>query len=265
MTADRCAEMQLLLQADCDGELDVAGAAALAAHLAHCPDCAARQLAMTGLSARLRSELPYHTAPARLRQAIEAAVAASGASQPPASPRGAAARRRWLSFAGRWLDRAIPFAAGLAVAASLAWVIVLPRGGAFTDGVVASHIRALQPGHLIDVVSTDQHTVKPWFDGRLDFAPPVRDLAADGFPLAGGRLDYLGGRAVAVLVYRRALHVIDLYVWPSSARIGPPPGSGERNGYNYMTWTQDGMVFWAVSDVNGTDLRRFADRWRAAS
>jgi anti-sigma factor RsiW len=152
--------------------------------------------------------------------------------------------------------------AGLALAACLAVFVVLPDRGGPADTVVAAHIRALQPGHLMDVASTDQHTVKPWFDGRLDYAPPVRDLAAEGFPLAGGRLDYVGHWPVAALVYRRALHVIELFVWPADGASAANAGS--RDGYNFVRWRQDGMTFWAVSDLNGRELAAFAAEWRKA-
>jgi anti-sigma factor RsiW len=259
MTTERCADIEMLLQADHDGELDVAGTASLAAHLAQCPDCGARQVELARLSTRLRTELPYHRAPDRLRQAIAAAMPAQ------APPRPGAALRRWRVPGWRWPDRLLPFGAGIAVAATLMLVVLPPRGDDLAGSVVASHIRALQPGHLMDVVSTDQHTVKPWFDGRLDYAPPVKDLAAQGFPLVGGRLDYLGGRPVAALAYRRNLHVIDLYVWPVSRAVAAPSASGEHSGYHYVGWTQDGMTFWAVSDVTAADLRNFVDRWRAAA
>ncbi len=251
MTNTGCADMVLLLQADLDGELDVGSVAMEAAHVAHCANCAARQVRMGNLSVRLRTELPYSTAPPHLRRAIVAAIAASTPMS--VRPLRAAARRRWL-----------PFGASFAIAAGLALVFVLPRGSDVADSVVASHIRALQPGHLMDVVSTDQHTVKPWFAGKLDFAPPVIDLAAGGFPLAGGRLDYLVGRPVAVLAYGRGQHVIDLYVWPSSSHIDAQPGSGERIGYNYLRWTQDDMVFWGVSDLATGELSEFVGQWRAA-
>jgi anti-sigma factor RsiW len=263
--------MELLLQADLDREIDVGGAASLAAHLAQCPECQARQAELTQLSARLRSEVPYHTAPARLRQAIEAAASAAAASRiaatAPAPPRRATRARvqpAWVRHAGDWMRRGLPLGASAAFAAAVALAVVLPRGTDIPDSVVASHIRALQPGHLMDVVSTDQHTVKPWFDGRLDYAPPVKDLASQGFPLIGGRLDYLAGRPVAALAYRRARHVIDLYVWPDSSPAGASPGSGERNGYNFIRWRQEQMVFWAVSDLNKAELADFADRLRAA-
>jgi anti-sigma factor RsiW len=250
MSDDRCAEMRLKLQADLDGELEAGDAAAVAAHTLACPDCAAVQAELGALSARLRTELSYHAAPDRLRQAIMARMA-----PPPPVVRSRFRLR---------LNNGLSFGAGFALAACLALAIVLPRGGDdMADSIVASHIRALQPGHLMDVVSTDQHTVKPWFDGRLDFAPPVKDFAAQGFPLIGGRLDYLGGRAVAALAYRRDKHIIDLYVWPGTATpIGF--GDGAHNGYNVQHWTQDGMVFWAVSDLEAAQLADFAKLWRAA-
>jgi anti-sigma factor RsiW len=250
MSDDRCAEMRLKLQADLDGELEPGDAAAVAAHTLVCSDCAKTQAELAALSARLRTELSYHAAPARLRQAMEARMAPA-----PVMP---------LRQPPRRLGFGLSFGAGFALAACLALVVVLPHGGAgMADSVVASHIRALQPGHLMDVVSTDQHTVKPWFDGRLDFAPPVRDFAAEGFPLIGGRLDYLDGRTVAALAYRRDKHIIDVYVWPGSSTLGEVFANGAHDGYNVQHWTQDGMVFWAVSDVETSQLAAFVRLWRA--
>jgi anti-sigma factor RsiW len=118
--------------------------------------------------------------------------------------------------------------------------------------VIDAHLRSLQPGHLIDVVSTDQHTVKPWFDGKIDFAPPVRDLAADGFPLQGGRLDAISGRIVAVVVYVRRKHVINVFVWPTTKKDAAP-SSGSRLGYNWVEWRKDGME--SIAGV-GRECRR---------
>ena len=149
-------------------------------------------------------------------------------------------------------------AAGLALA-------VLPYGAAPdpTREVLASHIRALQPGHLVDVPSSDRHTVKPWFDGKLDYAVPVRDLAGAGFPLIGGRLDYLGGRPVAALAYRRAQHVVEVYVWRAA---GPPapPRLRQEAGYALIAWAEEGMEFHAVSDIPAAELTGFVERFRAA-
>ena len=153
------------------------------------------------------------------------------------------------------------FVAGLATAASVA-LVALPVATPDEVGraAVTAHVRALQPGHLLDVVSTDQHTVKPWFAGRLDYAPPVRDFASEGFPLAGARLDYIGRRPIAALVYHRGRHVIDLFVWPRAAER-PNLGGLSQSGFAVLRWQRDGMVFCAVSDVNGDDLARFAELW----
>jgi len=242
----------LLVQAELDGELDAAQAAALEAHRASCPICQAAQAELLRARALLRGE-PYETTPeavrarvmARLRQ-VEPHVAS-----PPV--------RRWL-----WLRApAAGFGLGAACAAAAVLAIVLPQRGDLVDAVVASHIRALQPGHLEDVASTDQHTVKPWFDGRLDYAPPVRDFVAEGYPLVGGRLDYLAGRPVAALVYRRDKHIIDLYVWPAAAG-GRLAGETEVQGYNVVRWSDGGMNFWAVSDVERSQLDDFVALWRRA-
>ena len=232
MTGD-CAELGLLIQADIDGELSPTEAARIARHVAGCARCTETQASLAALSSRVRSEVSYHPASGALRLKVT----------PP--------RTRLRPLA--------PFGAGFALAAGLALFLLVPRSGNLSGAIVAGHIRALQPGHLMDMPSTDQHTVKPWFDGRLDFAPPVRDFAADGYPLAGGRLDYLGGRPVAALVYRHRQHVIDVFVWPDAAGSS---AAGGRNGYNYETWHRDGMAFWAVSDVSAPELADFARLWR---
>jgi anti-sigma factor RsiW len=251
MTDDGCDEMHLLIQADVDGELQPAEAARVGVHLTRCADCSALQARLLALGERVRAEASSHPASAALRARIGAQIAAA---RPAARP-----TRRL----GRAFVPGATFGAGFALAACLALALLLPRAGDLQDAVVASHIRALQPGHLMDVVSTDQHTVKPWFDGRLPFAPPVKDLAAQGFPLIGGRLDYLAGRTAAALVYRHGQHVIDLYAWPSTGEIRLPT-DGSVDGYNFVSLRQDGMVFWAVSDLAAPDLVDFVHRWQAS-
>lgn len=239
MTEDPCAEMQLLIQADADGELGPADAARAAAHVQTCASCARHQAQLAALSRRIASEATYHRAPPALRSRVAALAPAP--------------RRR--------LRAAAPFGAGLAVAAMLA-LALLPRGGdTLTGEIEADHVRALQPGHLMDVVSTDQHTVKPWFNGKLDYAPTVIDPAAQGYPLQGGRLDFVAGQPVAVLVYKRRQHIIDVYVWPADR--GGAPMQTQRHGFNMVRWQQDGLVFWAISDLDPKELAEFASLLRA--
>jgi anti-sigma factor RsiW len=251
-------EKVLLVQAELDGELDAAQAAALEIHRAGCPICQAAKAELLHTRALLRAE-PYEITPgdvrarvmARLRQ-VEPQIA------PVIVPTPRHGRWTWLRGPG------LGFGLGAACAAALAFLILLPQRSDLVEDVVADHIRALQPGHLEDVVSTDQHTVKPWFDGRIDFAPPVRDFAAEGFPLKGGRLDYLDNRPVAALVYQRDKHIIDLYVWPETG-AGPHLASDTSiQGYNVIHWAQDGMNFWAVSDVERGQLDDFANLWKKA-
>ena len=131
------------------------------------------------------------------------------------------------------------------------------------DEVVSSHVRSLQVNHLADVASSDQHTVKPWFSGKLNFSPPVVDLASQGFVLVGGRLDYRDGRPVAALVFRLNLHPINLYIWPSTGNE-EAPRIGEQEGYHVLHWNMDGMEYWAVSDVADSDLKNFSELLRTA-
>ena len=267
MTGETCAEMQLLIQADQDGELAPAEAARVAAHLDTCAACAGVQARLLALSGRLRRELPYHAAPDALRAVVRARIAAMATPQAAAPAPAVAPRAAWWSRLARpRRGFGLPFGAGVALAASLALLVALPRdGGGLPDAVVAGHIRALQPGHLMDVASGDQHTVKPWFDGRLDFAPPVKDLKEAGFPLVGGRLDYLAGRPVAALVYQRRQHVIDLFVWLDGGHFDSDPAATNRSGYNSVRWSRDGMTLWAVSDLSAGELADFVRLWQDGS
>ena len=245
----------LLVQAELDGELGAAEAAALELHRAGCEICQQAQAELLRARGLMRGE-PYETTP----DAVRARVMARLQLVEPRLQASPARRWRW-----DWLRApSIGFGLGAACAAAISLLVLLPERNDLTDAIVADHIRALQPGHLEDVVSTDQHTVKPWFDGRLDFAPPVKDFAADGFPLKGGRLDYLDGRPVAALVYQRDKHLIDLYVWPTSGAILHLSGDTAIQGYNVVHWTADGMNFWAVSDLNAQEMADFVREWRRA-
>jgi anti-sigma factor RsiW len=224
-----------------DDELDATWSATVEDHLATCADCSALHERLTLQKAAIREQAHYYHAPPELRQSVRAAVAA-------ANPRPAP-----------W--RGLAIAASILLAASLGWNIarLAPRpgaGGLIAQAIVTDHVRSLLGTHLLDVPSTDQHTVKPWFNGKLDYAPEVKDLAAQGFPLIGGRIEYLDGRNVAALVYRRRQHVINLYTWPAAARSDPDTTSSQ-NGYNLVHWTSGAMTWWAVSDVNPTDLQQF--------
>ncbi len=232
MTA-ACETIHLLLQAELDGELDAAGAAGLSSHLHTCPDCTQLQSELTTLSTRLRTGLTRHPAPASL-------VASLPRPTPAAPPR---RRNPWTHAAS--------FGAGIALAASVMLALrpAPAEPGALSD-LVTAHIRALQPGHLLDVPSSDSHTVKPWFDGRIPFAPVVLDLAAQGFPLLGGRLDVLNGAPVAVLVYGRRQHVINVFIAPGEHA----QKAATLQGYNTVAWTQGGLVYQAVSDLNAAEL-----------
>jgi len=249
-------EKVLLVQAELDGELDAAQAAALEIHRASCPICQVAQAELLRARALLRAE-PYEPTPDDVRARVMARLRQVEPQIAPAAP-----HRQWRW--AWWGGPSLGFGLGAACAAALAFLILLPEHSDLTDAIVADHIRALQPGHLEDVVSTDQHTVKPWFDGRIDFAPPVRDFATEGFPLKGGRLDYLDNRPVAALVYQRDKHIIDLYVWPQTS-AGPHLASDTAiQGYNVIHWTEGGMNFWAVSDVERNQLQDFATLWKKA-
>lgn len=245
MSGGDCGKL-LLLQAELDGELDAAESAALAEHRANCPVCRRNESAIMAARQALR-RATYHRADPELFRAVTSRI---GVDRPPPDRR--------MSFPWRG---PVTFGAGAALAAAIV-LTVLPLGRPdIVASLVDDHVRALQPGHLLDVVSTNQHTVKPWFDGRLDFAPPVKDLAAEGFPLVGGRLDYLHGRSVAVLIYSHGKHVIELFVWPASGRAGVPART-ERDGYNVVHWEANAMSFSAVSDLEPSGLQEFVTDWR---
>ncbi|MFM9924841.1 anti-sigma factor [Variovorax sp. H27-G14] len=208
----------------------------------------------------IRRQAARHAPPAGLAQRIGQALRTEAVAAPPPAP----IRQRQLQRRGWWQGLAC-FGTGAATAWGLALVLLatpLPPSDALAEAVTANHVRSLMAAHLADVASTDQHTVKPWFAGKLDFSPPVADLAAEGFPLSGGRLDYLDGRTVAALVYRAGPHVINLFVWPAAQGQGQgqvlAPVFSTRQGYQLAHWAQGGMQAWAVSDLNAAELRTFA-------
>jgi mycothiol system anti-sigma-R factor len=232
-----------------DGELDAARSAEFEHHLETCRECAKTLETEESLRSGLQRSVLYEQAPLSLRKKIRAEM--DRATATPVAQRIPA----W-----RW----VAVAASIAVVAAISWY-VWPRPGItaasapFTAAeMIDAHIRSLQPGHLTDIASTDQHTVKPWFTGKLDFAPPVKDFKDEGFPLIGGRLDALGGRNVAVLVYTRRKHIINVFVLPTKEPDTPIHPPGLRQGYQWLHWRHQGMEYCAVSDVSLTDLHELA-------
>jgi anti-sigma factor RsiW len=238
-----------------DGELTPEEQTEMEAHLATCPDCAAHQAAMGALQQDL-VQLPYRPAPPGLAERIQSALPQeSDAAEQPRWRRPPAWRRMLLPLTAS--------AAALLLAWNLSLQMQRPGSLALAEQVVDSHVRSLMVDHLTDVASSDQHTVKPWFSGKLDLAPPVVDLAEQGFPLIGGRLDYLDARPVAALVFRRHEHVINVFLLPGRAEEAAPQLTSLR-GYALLHWSRGGLEAWAVSDVNSTELRQLAELLSAA-
>jgi anti-sigma factor RsiW len=232
-----------------DGELDAVRAAEFERHLQSCAQCQAISEQMESLRAELRGSNLYEHAPARLREQIHVQLLeASGEKRENAS------WRRWF------LVPAFGVAA-MAIAFWLALFLVQPHlhSAQIAAELVDAHVRSLQPGHLTDVLSTDQHTVKPWFDGKLDFIPPVADYSEKGFSLTGGRLDVVDGHNVAVLVYARAKHVVNVFVWPARSTETTADSSGSRQGYNWILWHSGDMRFCIVSDAAPASLSQLKD------
>jgi anti-sigma factor RsiW len=209
--------------------------------------------AMAAMRARLKAESFRFEAPPALKEKIRRAVTSSPASRRAAYP---SLRRAW---GWRTLRIAVPMAIGamLAIAISPRVTRLAPNQDLASE-VVASHVRSLMASHLMDVASTDQHTVKPWFNGKLDFSPPVNDFAKDGFPLVGGRLDYIGSRPVAALVYQHGKHVINVFMWPSAGDTTSAERIETEHGYNVEQLIVAGMNCWVVSDLNSLELDKFA-------
>lgn len=245
---DGCADWAVTLHGFIDGELDAANALAFESHLAACPECRAQVERFTSLQRTIGQDGVAWPVPEHVRAQVVDAVARAVA-QPKRDAR--RPTTQILGFVRRWSF--IPSAAALAASLFLVLAVPQPRPS-LQDEIVSSHVRSLLVDHLTDVQTSDRHTVKPWFNGKTDVSPPVVDLAARDFPLIGGRLDYIAGRAVPVIVYRRHGHVINVFVWP--AREIPAPTYSER-GYNMVWWTSNDLTFCAVSDVADTDLLQF--------
>ncbi len=256
-----CSEAEVLIHALLDGELDAGHAREVEAHVATCADCAGKLAAFRAMRGAMADASLKEAAPAHLRSRIAAAL-----PEPPPRAAGLAAPR----FNPWRLNRRF-FVGGFAVGAALSGAVAASLViGVFRDDqdqriageVVSAHLRSLQPGHLTDVETSDQHTVKPWFNGKLDVAPPVIDLTAEGFTLIGGRLDDINGETAAAIVYRRRNHVINLFVRQSlgAAAAHKFAASETRHGFNVRHWTDGGLDFWAVSDINAGELDEFCQK-----
>lgn len=259
-----CAETRRLLDAYVDNEIDVRGALDIDDHLAQCPACATARRGLRELRALARENLVSYALPEGFEARLGAALRAqpvperrSAPAEPPAPPPAPLVLRRrnrsaWIGFTSAAAAAALVAAVGPSL-----W----HRGSeaAGEDAIFAAHVRSLQANHLTDVASSDQHTVKPWFQGKLDYSISARDYAQAGFPLVGGRLDYVEDRPAAALVYQRARHVVNLFVWPASNARDEPLRHVTHRGYSAYRWTRDGMSHSVVSDLNDAELRAFVD------
>jgi anti-sigma factor RsiW len=245
-----CQETQTLIHGYLDGELDLMKSLEIEQHLQECSACARAHAGFQAVRAAIKDGSFYMRPPAKLLKRIRSSVRkASDAGPAP-------------SLIAR---RVLAVAASLALISTVGWGLVRGLSARSDDSLliqelVGNHVRSqLLPSHRFDVASSDPHTVKPWFEGKLDFSPPLKDLAGQGFPLVGGRLDYLHNRPVAVLVYQRRKHSFNLFIWPSAPGSETRSRMVTRQGYHLFQWTQSGMTFWTVSDLNERELEDFVN------
>jgi len=268
-----CEEATKLMDGYLDGELDPITSQTIERHLRDCPECARTHEAHRALVHGIGSAMPYYNAPSGLRERIRSSLRGEAAEQPvrnvapDARPVIAEKQRepRSIIFGTSWNWLAL--AASIVLVAIIGWNLVprLQQSGANAEQflatqLIASHVRSLMANHLADVASSDQHTVKPWLDARLDFAPPVVDLANAGFPLIGGRLDYLDQRQVAALIYQRRKHFINLFVWPA-ADASRTTKEISHQGFQLLHWVDSDFNYWAVSDISANDLQTFKQQF----
>jgi anti-sigma factor RsiW len=244
-----CQEAKPLIHAFTDGELDLSKSLEIETHLRECQTCALAREEIRGLGLLMKDASLRFTPSASFEKRLRSAVRREAREKP--------AKQSWW----RWSMAA----ASVLVVVLAVWAATVILNRPSSDDlvareVVASHVRSLMAQHLTDVPSSDQHTVKPWFDGKLDFSPPVRDLSQQGFELKGGRLDYIDSRPVAALVYQRRQHLINLFVWPANSNSKSAAQASVRQGYNLISWTNGGMKWWAISDLNLAELQEFVQR-----
>jgi anti-sigma factor RsiW len=251
-----CRQYGLLLHGLIDGELDAANSVMIEAHVKTCANCAAELRRLEAIRARVAAADMRHTAPASLLDRIETQIESEAAQAPKANRSLNRSPIRW--FAGGALT---------ALAASLALFLAVPQlpTSPLQDQLVANHMRSLLATHLTDVATSNQHVVKPWFNGRIDFAIPVVDLAEQGFPLVGGRLDYLDDSVVPTLVYKRRLHTINLFIRAANDMSFPAEFAATQRGFSILRWTDNGLEYWAISDVGLGELRSFEREFKAST
>ena len=248
-----CEEARFLLDGFSDGELDLVNHVQVEMHLDECSRCMQVHRNNAALAQALSHESLYHRAPAGLRERVVDSIEI---------PRTEKGTERW-SLRKMWLSWAVVTATCvLAISIVVSLWSVPSSNDLLAQEFTAAHVRSLMVDHLTDVASTDQHTVKPWFDGHVDFAPPVIDLGAQDFALIGGRLDYVGDRTVAALVFKRRQHMINLFIFPDQGKLPAFDGSTVIQGYNLIHWNKAGMEFWAVSDLNIAELKEFSQLYR---
>ena len=254
-----CTKTLTVLHGYLDQELDVASVMDIDQHLASCSECKNIYAQQSILRSAIRQHAKYHTAPAALAERIRAEIrkAAGGAPLKAEKP-----RLQWPQF-GRWLQ----LGAAIAGTATVTWLAAFQINDQdlIAEQVISGHARSVLTSHLTDVETSDKHTVKPWLSGKLDFSPLVTDLTTAGFPLVGGRLDYLDNRPVAALVYRRRQHVINLFIWPDSKPEKVlAMQTLSKHGYHLLHWSDAGMTYWAVSDLDSAELKTFTDTYASA-
>jgi anti-sigma factor RsiW len=242
-----CTQTRNLISGYLDGELDPVRSSEMEAHFQDCALCAAEYKNLQVVRDGIKDGSLYFNAPPGLGKKVQSSIRKAARTE-----------GRSRMFSKWWVSAAVPLAAAAVLAVALAPLL---RGPSTDDllarEVLSSHVRSLMVNHLADVPSSDRHTVKPWFAGKLNFSPPVEDLVNDGYPLVGGRLDYLDNKPVAALIYHRNKHVINLFVWPSGSDSGQAIKMESLQGYNLIHWARSGMTYWAISDVNNSELEEF--------
>jgi anti-sigma factor RsiW len=239
-----------------DGELDLMQHVGIEEHLRECAECGEQAENLKSLRGVFESPALYHRAPASLRTKVLAGLGAEPVGRSAASMTEQA--KRWSVSQLAAIAAGIMLIAG--TSATVGYRVAQSRASAedqFADWIVADHVRSLQADHLMDVASSDRHTVKPWFKGKVNFSPQTPDLSADGFELVGGRLDYLQDRPVAAIVYSLRKHTINLFTWPADGDAAQDARSLAKHGFNLRGWERGGMEYWAVSDLNDEELGEF--------